>query len=54
MVDNAAVKKVDAEELKVIDKLARAVGAQVVFEEEPIIVPSQYHFNTEKRAETWI
>lgn len=29
----------------------QAVG-QVVFDEEPIIVPAQYHFNTEKRFET--
>lgn len=34
VVENDAVHKVDAEELKAIDKLARAVGSQVVFEED--------------------
>lgn len=34
VVENDAAKRVDAEELKAIDRLARTVGAQVVFEEE--------------------
>ena len=32
--------------------IAHHIRDQVVFLNEPIIVPQQYHFNTERRTET--